>query len=198
MTLGQSFSGFNPVLEPTGVVLFEGVDPLDEGEYHFRLVIRGRRLRGATGGAGLLACACVLWLAPAAAAAGNAQNSGVYDQYTEQIPTASGPHNTGSGGTPGSGGSGGGGTAIVLPASVKTEGGNDAKKLREVATSSRYGAPNATMSLSNSSAEGTAALSSAVNAVTDGSNGRMLGLFVALLLVTAVSLGAAAAARRHA
>jgi hypothetical protein len=36
----------------------------------------------------------------------------------------------------------------------------------------------------------------AVGAITDGSDGRMVGLFVALLAVTAVSLGFAAARRR--
>ena len=153
------------------------------------------------GGAALL-CACLLWLVPPASAGGGAQSSGVYDQYTEQIPTAGGPHNTSSGGPtggPGStGGSGGtgGSTPIVLPASVNQAGGKDAKKLRDVATSPRYGAPSATVPLPDKTTASPAALSSAVNAVTDGSDGRMVGLFVALLAVTAVSLGVAAARRR--
>ena len=148
-------------------------------------------------------CACALWLAPAAAAAGSPQDSGVYDQYTEQVPAANGPHNTSSGGGAGpSNGSGGGptggaGAAIVLPAALNQQGGNDAKTLREVATSPRYGAPNATVPLPESSTKSPpASLSAAVNAATDGGDGRMVGLFVALLAVTAVSLGFAAARRR--
>ena len=162
-------------------------------------------MRKAFGEAGLAVCACVLWLAPAAAAqsSGN-QDSGVYDQYTEQIPTANGPHNTSSGGggpsAPGSGGTpstgGGTGSAIVLPANVDKDAGKDAKKLREVATSPRYGAPSSTVPLPDSSTKSSAALTAAVDAVTDGSDGRMIGLFVALLAVTAVSLGIAASRRR--
>lgn len=147
-------------------------------------------------------CVCVFWLAPAAAAGSGTQDSGVYDQYTEQVPTAQGPHNTSSGGGPGptdgSGGtSGGGGAAIVLPTNLNKDGGQDAKTLREVATSPRYGAPDATVPLPDSSTnDSPASLSAAVNAVTDGGDGRMVGLFVALLAVTAVSLGFAAARRR--
>jgi hypothetical protein len=145
------------------------------------------------------ACACVLWLAPTTAA------QSVYDQYTEQVPAANGPHNTSSGGPGapgGSGGSGGtsgggGGAAIVLPASLNQDGGKDAKTLREVATSPRFGAPNSTLQLpADSTQNRQASASAALNAVTDGSDGRMIGLFVALLAVTAVSLGIAAARRR--
>ena len=175
------------------------VDAVVALRYHFRLVVRGRGLlRSKVGGAGLAACACVLWLAPTAVA------QSVYDQYTEQIPAANGPHNTSSGGPGalgGSGGaggtSGGGGAAIVLPASLNQDGGNDAKTLREVATSPRFGAPNSTLQLpADSTQNPRASVSAALNAVTDGSDGRMVGLFVALLAVTAVSLGFAAARRR--
>jgi len=148
----------------------------------------------------LVAFACALWLVPLAAASGGAGSSGVYDQYTEQIPTASGPHNTGSGGSGSSGGTGGsgGGVAIVLPASLTKDGGKDAKKLRDVATSERYGAPSSTASLPEGSGGPPSVLSSAVNAISAGSDGRILGLFVALLAVTAVSLGTAAATRQRA
>jgi hypothetical protein len=139
----------------------------------------------------------VLWLAPTAAA------QSVYDQYTEQVPAANGPHNTSSGGpgapggSGGSGGTSGGGAAIVLPASLNQDGGNDAKTLREVATSPRFGAPNSTLQLpADSTQNSQASVSAALNAVTDGSDSRMVGLFVALLAVTAVSLGFAAARRR--
>jgi hypothetical protein len=182
-----------------------GVDTVDEPEYHFRLVFRGGHLRS-FGGLGLALCACALWLAPAALAqSGNVQDSGVYDQYVEQIPGATGSHHAGSGGVPGgsggsgidgSGGTGATGNAIVLPSNLDKDGGKDAKRLREVATSPRYGAPNSTVPLPDSSTQPPAALSAAVNAVTDGSDGRMIGLFVALLAVTAVSLGVAASRRR--
>ena len=168
-------------------------------------MFRGGRLR-ILGGLGLALCACVLWLAPAAAAQSGNQDSGVYDQYTEQIPTADGPHNTnssgptvpgsGSGGTPSTGG--GTGSSIVLPTNLDKDAGKDAKQLREVATSPRYGAPNSTVPLPDSSTKSPAALTAAVNAVTGGSDDRMVGLFVALLAVTAVSLGIAAASRRRA
>ena len=169
-----------------------------ELRYHFRLVVRGRGLlRSKVGGAGLAACACVLWLAPTTAA------QSVYDQYTEQVPAANGPHNTSSGGpgapggSGGSGGtSGGGGTAIVLPANLTEDGGKDAKTLREVATLPRFGAPNSTLQLpADSTQNPQASVSAALNAVTEGSDGRMVALFVALLAVTAVSLGFAAARR---
>src|SRR4051794_41598316 len=140
----------------------------------------------------------MLVLAPAAAAAGSPQDSGVYDQYTEQIPTADGSQHSGSAGgarlggpsTPGPPGS------IVLPTNLKKDGGKDAKTLRELATAPRYGAPTPGGSLPQTSASSPAAVSAAVSAITDGSDGRMVGLFVALLAVTAVSLGFAAARRR--
>jgi hypothetical protein len=149
------------------------------------------------GGVGLLACACLVWLAPAASAAGSPQDSGVYDQYTEQIPSAGGNQHSGTGG-PGAGGPSTAGPtgSIVLPANLTKDGGKDAKTLRQVATSPRYGAPDGTVPLPASSANTPAALSAAVGAVTDGSDGRMVGLFIALLAVTAVSLGIAAARRR--
>lgn len=163
----------------------------------------GGRLR-IFGGLGLALCACLLWLAPSAAAQSGVQDSGVYDQYVEQVPGATGSHHAGSGGVPGGsgggtgiGGSGGSGNAIVLPTNLDKDGGKDAQKLREVATSPRYGAPNSTVPLPDSSTKSPAALTAAVNAVTDGSDGRMVGLFVALLAVTAVSLGFAAASRRR-
>jgi hypothetical protein len=156
--------------------------------YHLQFVVRGRFLR-LLGGVGLLASACLLVLAPAAAAAGSPQDSGVYDQYTEQIPTADGSQHSGTTGGPGSGGPSTPGptVSIVLPASLNTDGGKDAKTLRELATSPRYGAP---------TPGSPAGVSAAVSAITDGSDGRMVGLFVALLAVTAVSLGFAAARRR--
>jgi hypothetical protein len=141
-------------------------------------------------------CACLLWLTPAALAGGSPSDSGVYDQYTEQVPSAGGSRGTGSGtgGTGSPPGSSGGG-AIVLPANLNAAAGKDAKTLREVATSPRFGGPSATEQLPQGSGSTPAGFSAAVSAVTDGSDGRMVGLFVALLAVTAVSLGIAAARR---
>ncbi len=140
----------------------------------------------------------MLVFAPAAVAAGSPQDSGVYDQYTEQIPTAGGQHHSGGTGGPGSGGPSTPGPtgSVVLPSNLNQDGGKDAKTLREIATSPRFGAPTPHGSLPASSASSPASLSAAVGAVTDGSDGRMVGLFVALLAVTAVSLGFAAARRR--
>jgi hypothetical protein len=191
------FGTLQPVVEPAEVVLSTGVVRCASGGYHLRFVFSGQGIKRFFAGVGLVACACLFWLAPAASAAGSPQDSGVYDQYTEQIPTAGGSHHSGSGPTgPGSGSSTSGPTgSIVLPANLTKEGGKDAKALREVATSPRYGAPDGTAPLPESSAGSPAALSAAVGAVTDGSDGRMIGLFVALLAVTAVSLGIAAARR---
>lgn len=129
-----------------------------------------------------------------------AGDPGLVDQYTEQVPTASGPKSTGHGG----GGTGGTTYTAPLSSSVKTKvhrhGGKDAKTLEKVATSSRYGAPRIRPGLeagppTAASASSPGALSAAVSAVTDGSDGRLVGLFVALLATAALMLGAAATRR---
>jgi hypothetical protein len=75
--------------------------------------------------------------------------------------------------------------------------GTDAKTLEKISTSSRYGAPAVTHApdagLSAGSSSG--ALSAAVSAVSDGSDGRLVALFIALVVVAATMLGAAAAKR---
>jgi len=197
MTLNQILKPFNPVCEPAPVVPSRPVEPSEEPRYHLLFVHRGRSLR-IFGGVGLGVCAFLLWLAPAALAGGSPSDSGVYDQYTEQVPSAGGSHGTGSG--PGTGGTGSppgtsGGGAIVLPANLNAAAGKDAKTLREVATSPRFGAPSSTGQLPQGSGSTPAGFSAAISTVTDGSDGRMVGLFVALLAVTAVSLGIAAARR---
>jgi Ca2+/Na+ antiporter len=68
--------------------------------------------------------------------------------------------------------------------------------LQEIATSPRYGAPPAISGAILTATSSPDPFSAAVDALTDGSNGRMVGLFVALLAITAVSLGFAAARRR--
>jgi hypothetical protein len=129
-----------------------------------------------------------------ASAAPAMAGAGLVDQYTEQVPTASGS-------------SGGGGPTYSAPlsGSVRTElyknGGSDAKTLEQIATSSRYGAPRITHSpdATLGSATSPNPLAAAVSAVTGGSDGRLIGLFIALLVTAAVMLGAAAArrGRRH-
>jgi hypothetical protein len=142
-------------------------------------LIRNRRLVGAL-------VALLVGLVSAAPAMAGA---GLVDQYTEQVPTASGS-------------SGGGGPTYSAPlaGSVRTQlyqnGGSDAKTLEKLATSSRYGAPRVThLSDATLGSVSRGPLSAAVNAVTGGSDSRLIGLFVALLATAAVMLGAAAARR---
>jgi hypothetical protein len=143
-------------------------------------LIRNRRLGG-------VLVALLVGLASAAPAMAGA---GLVDQYTEQVPTASGS----------SGGGGGPTYSAPLSGSVRTQlynnGGSDAKTLEKLATSSRYGAPRVTHppdATLGSLSPGP--LSAAVNAVTGGSDSRLIGLFVALIVTAAVMLGAAAARR---
>ena len=91
----------------------------------------------------LLAALVVLVLTGSALAA----DPGLVDQYVEDIPTAGGTHHSGgSAGPTGSGGSTAGpttGSATLTPAvedDLKAAG-KDGEKLKEVATSARYGAP---------------------------------------------------------
>jgi hypothetical protein len=156
----------------------------------------GRSLRGRTA-ATLVAAVAALALSSSALASG----TGLIDQYVEDIPSAGGSQHAGGAGGPtggsGSGGSGSisGGAAIVLPAAVAHAKGKDAQKLRDVASSPRYGAPRSTVPIPEASSAD-AGLTNAVSAVAGGGDGRMIGLFIALLAVTAVSLGLAAARRR--
>jgi hypothetical protein len=130
-----------------------------------------------------------------------AQTGGLIDQYIEDVPTSGGTHHagTGSGGT-GSTGSSAAVTPASLPSDVKTKledrGGKDSEILQEIATSSRYGAPPAISGAILTATSSPDPFSAAVGAVTDGSDGRMVGLFAALLAITAVSLGFSAARRR--
>jgi hypothetical protein len=130
-----------------------------------------------------------------------ATDPGLVDQYVEDIPTAGGTHHSGgSAGPTGSGGSTAGPTSApaTLSSGVKSDlktAGKDGEKLEEIATSARYGAPATALSdLSRVEPTAPSTLGAAASAV--GGDGRMVGLFVALLAVTAVSLGFAAARRR--
>ena len=130
-----------------------------------------------------------------------AQSGGLIDQYIEDVPTSGGTHHAGTGGSGGTGSTGSSAavTPASLPSDVKTKledrGGKDSEILQEIATSPRYGAPPAA-SAAVLTATSPNPFSAAVGALTDGSDGRMVGLFVALLAITAVSLGFAAAHRR--
>jgi hypothetical protein len=128
-----------------------------------------------------------------------AQTGGLIDQYIEDVPTSGGTHHAGTGGT-GSTGSSAAVTPASLPSDVKTKledkGGKDSDILRQIATSPRYGAPPATSGAILTATSSPDPFSAAVGALTDGGDGRMVGLFVALLAITAVSLGFAAARRR--
>jgi hypothetical protein len=161
-----------------------------------RLVLRGR---------GILRGVSVTVFAVAALALPSlafAQTGGLIDQYIEDVPTSGGTHHAGTGGSGGTGSTGS--SAAVTPASLPSDvetkledkGGKDSKILQEIATSPRYGAPPATSGAVLTAASAPDPFSAAVGAVTDGSDGRMVGLFIALLAVTAVSLGIAAARRR--
>jgi hypothetical protein len=128
-----------------------------------------------------------------------AQTGGLIDQYIEDVPTSGGTHHAGSGGT-GSTGSSAAVTPTSLPSDVKTKledsGGKDSEILQEIATSPRYGAPPATSGAILTATSSPDPFSAAVGAVTGGDDGRMVGLFVALLAITAVSLGFSAIRRR--
>jgi hypothetical protein len=139
-----------------------------------------------------MACAALAWSGTALAS-----DTGLVDEYTEQVPTASGPKGTNNGG----GGGGGPTTPTPLPSTVQTQiqqqGGSDKNLLNSVATSPRYGAPQ-THQLDKGQSLGSnspGAVSAAVTAVTDGSGARLLVLFIALLVTAALMLGAVAA--RH-
>src|SRR5262245_4348661 len=100
MTVGQTFRPFNPWAHQRTWFFDRGVVWRPQSRYPFELVFLGGSVRLIVG-MGLLACACLIWLAPGVSAAGSPQDSGVYDQYTEQIPTAGGSQHSGTAGGPG-------------------------------------------------------------------------------------------------
>lgn len=171
---------------------------LAEHGYHQDSVLRGR---------GIVRRSVVSAFAAAALAlpgAAFAQTGGLIDQYIEDVPTSGGTHHAGSGGSGGTGSTGSSSAAATpapLPSDVETKledrGGKDSEILQEIATSPRYGAPPATSGTSLTATSSPDPFSAAIGAVTDGNDGRMVGLFIALLAVTAVSLGFAAASRRR-
>jgi hypothetical protein len=158
------------------------------------LVLRGRGIRRRWVVTAFTAAALTL---PGVAFA---QTGGLIDQYIEDVPTSGGTHHAGTGSSEAGGTPSGAMTPAPLPTDVKTrlddKGGKDSEILQEIATSPRYGAPLATSGTVPTPTSSPDPLSAGVAAVTDGSDGRMVGLFVALLAVTAVSLGIAASRRR--
>jgi len=141
--------------------------------------------------------------------AGHPGTSAAVSQYVEQIPTSSGPQATGIGKE----------TFKPLPRRAKAklvrQGGEDAPLLEKIATSSAYGAPQATKKKGGKGgkdddpgagapavvirddprdlgdASTSEALSAAVSVVTDGSDKRLLGLLIVMLLITATALASA-------
>jgi hypothetical protein len=116
-------------------------------------------------------------------------DTALIDQYKETIPTASGPKVTG-------GSSSGDGTP--LPPAVVTElrqavGEEEAKRLEEVATSPRYGAPSHAPDEGGlpASSETPNPVSAAISAFSDESGGSLLPLLLAIVFSTGALFGAA-------
>lgn len=141
---------------------------------------------------------------------GHPGTSAAVSQYVEHIPTSSGPQATGIGKE----------RFKPLPRRAKAklvqQGGEDAALLEKIATSSAYGAPQGTLGKGKKGgkdkddpgaggaavvtrddprdlgdASTSEALSAAVSVVTDGSDKRLLGLLVVMLLITAAALASA-------
>jgi len=153
---------------------------------------------------------CFAWVDAALAAADPtpSDEAALLDQYVEQVPSAAGAQG-------GSGGGGGNGPA--LPEPVQTElvqavGQDDAAVLEEVATSSRFGAPQTKLKMKPQSMAGRATndsgvpessggnvFSNAASVLEDGGGGSHLTALAVLLgLVTGSAILAAALRRRPA
>jgi hypothetical protein len=130
------------------------------------------------------------------------EETALVDQYKEMIPTASGPKASGGGGGNGAG-TGGGGTP--LPPAVATElsqavGEEDAKRLEEIATSPRFGAP-AIHPPDEGGLPAESGAPSVFSAAVDGlggeSGGSLLPLLLAIVFSTGALFGAAVYRRRQ-
>ena len=167
--------------------------------------MQGGGTRANNGTRWVLISICALGVALLAAPAVGAQDpppeeTALVDQYKEMIPTASGPKASGGGGN---GGGTGGGTP--LPPAVAVEltqavGEEDAKRLEEVATSPRFGAPAIhPPDEGGLPAESGApsALSAAVDGLAGESGGSLLPLVLALVFSTGALFGAALYRRRN-
>ena len=121
-------------------------------------------------------------------------------QYVEQIPTSSGPRATGFG------------TREVKPLPRKIErklvrqGGRDAPLLKEIATSSTYGAPTRKLKTPKKvklptpkevqQTSPTKTLSAGVSVVTDGSDTRLIVLAIVLAAISLLAVASAALRQR--
>lgn len=137
----------------------------------------------------------------------------VIDQYYEEIPTATGGAGSGQGGSGGGTGSGGGGTGSGgdgLPEPIRDQLESSvppavASELKEVATSSRLGAPRATFEKqergaaepASGNAEASNPLSRAVTAAADGGDAHLTILLILIVLITGSPIAAAVRRRRQ-
>lgn len=163
--------------------------------------MQGGGTKGADATRWVLIWICALGVALLAAPAAGAQDpppdeTALVDQYKETIPTASGPKVSG-------GGSNGGGTP--LPPAVAVEltqavGEEDAKRLEEIATSPRFGAPAIHPPDEGRlpvEAGAPSAFSAAVEGLAGESGGSLLPLVLALVFSTGALFGAAVHRRRQ-
>jgi hypothetical protein len=175
---------------------------------------RGRALRGWKRGflVGLTVVGTLLALTGQASAQSPCGVSAV-DQYVECIPTGDGRNSSGANQS-GQGPSGP--LSPSVAAELESTGGDDAEVLRQVATSPRYGAPSKPAASDPSSSthgriSGEAlaaadpdsdtsagdAVSAAVSAVQGGDAARLVGLLVALFVISAVALALSAVRQKR-
>jgi len=136
----------------------------------------------------------------ALAASSVASADSIIDQYTEGVPSAGG-----SGSSGGSGGSGGSGSFFydssavsASTASVLKSQGVTGKQLKNVASSSRYGAPQSKVGDVASTFGNRNPLSAAVSAVSGGGDAQshFVGLLIALAVIAASAILSAGYRRR--
>lgn len=143
---------------------------------------------------------CLAWVdgAPAADDPTVSDEAALLDQYVEQVPSSAGTH----GGSGGGGGSGSGLPDPVQNQLVQAVGQDDAATLEEVATSSRFGAPQTSAGRAASDSglpevSGGNVFSNAVSVLEDGGgDSHLTALAVLLGLVTGSAILAAALRRR--
>ena len=144
----------------------------------------------------LAALVAVVIAVPASAAADTPQDFSASDQYVETLPTTGGPSATDErkrGKTP---------LRPSVAAKLRDQGGADAARLEAIATSSDFGAPQATSDRTDKksgnrrgSRNTTAIPSASVQAVQEGGE-NLLWLLLAMLAITGLMVGAVTY-RRH-
>jgi hypothetical protein len=142
-----------------------------------------------------LATLALLGAEPAAAQEAPIDQTALVDQYQEAIPTASGPKLSSSSGS---------GNGTPLPPAVATEltqavGEKDAKRLEEIATSPRFGAPAHAPDEGGlpASSDTPNPVSAAISAFSEESGGSLLPLLLAVVFSTGALFGAAVHRRRQ-